>query len=167
MSLRTAHCSFAFCLGHRLLHYEGKCKNVHGHNCELEISVGSSNMTAEGFIMDFSALKEVAKTWIDDVLDHGFIANCYDSVVLDMLASEKLKYYSLTPGEMTLYYKAFKLSLPASDTALCNPTMENLVVFITYQISKLLDKKVPDVRILTVKLRESGSGWVEFNTGAN
>lgn len=162
MSLRSAHCSFAFCMGHRLLDYEGKCRNIHGHNCELEIAVTSETLTQEGFIMDFSALKSITKTWIDEYIDHGFIANSFDAVVLDLLNDQELKHYSLTPTEMKSYYEFFGLSFPNKDRTICNPTMENLVVFITYTITRLLKKASINVDIVSVKLRESGSGWVEF-----
>ena len=31
-----------FCYGHRLLKYDGKCKNLHGHNGVLEIDISSN-----------------------------------------------------------------------------------------------------------------------------
>jgi 6-pyruvoyltetrahydropterin/6-carboxytetrahydropterin synthase len=62
-----------FCYGHRLLNYEGKCRNLHGHNGRAIITLESSSLDALGMVMDFSKLKRVVGGWIDEALDHRML----------------------------------------------------------------------------------------------
>jgi 6-pyruvoyltetrahydropterin/6-carboxytetrahydropterin synthase len=62
-----------FCYGHRLLDYEGKCRHLHGHNGRAVIVIESSTLDARGMVMDFSDIKRVVSTWIDEHLDHRMI----------------------------------------------------------------------------------------------
>jgi 6-pyruvoyltetrahydropterin/6-carboxytetrahydropterin synthase len=64
---------FTFCAGHRLLGHEGKCQNLHGHNYVVEIYVTGQEQDAIGRILDFKALKQRCKNWLDDNWDHTFI----------------------------------------------------------------------------------------------
>lgn len=66
--------TFTFCYGHFLKDYEGKCKNLHGHNSNLEIEVsGIKNTDYPNMIIDFSNLKKIVKREVVDVLDHQFL----------------------------------------------------------------------------------------------
>ena len=62
-----------FCYGHRLLNYEGKCRNLHGHNGRAVITIESEQLDHRGMVLDFSDIKKVVSTWIDDHLDHRMI----------------------------------------------------------------------------------------------
>jgi len=62
-----------FCYGHRLLQYEGKCKHLHGHNGKAVITLEADALDRLGMVVDFSRLKEVVQTWIDQTLDHKMI----------------------------------------------------------------------------------------------
>lgn len=62
-----------FCYGHRLLNYDGKCKYLHGHNGRAVIVIESPSLDDRGMVMDFSDIKRVVSTWIDDNLDHRMI----------------------------------------------------------------------------------------------
>ncbi len=50
-----------FCYGHRLLNYSGKCRYVHGHTDRPVITI------------EFSDIKRVVSTWIDEELDHRML----------------------------------------------------------------------------------------------
>lgn len=70
---------FTFDSAHQLVGHDGKCANVHGHTYRLEIAlrgkvVDKEGHPKEGFVIDFSDLKKVAKDLIVDKLDHAFIA---------------------------------------------------------------------------------------------
>lgn len=67
-----------FCYGHRLLNYEGKCKNFHGHNGRVEVELESGKLDKRGMVFDFGDIKSVIKTWIDENLDHRMILNRKD-----------------------------------------------------------------------------------------
>ncbi|NMC22039.1 MAG: 6-carboxytetrahydropterin synthase, partial [Thermogutta sp.] len=62
-----------FCYGHRLLNYEGKCKNLHGHNGRLIVTFEVAGLDDRGMVVDFSDIKRVISQWIDDHLDHRMI----------------------------------------------------------------------------------------------
>ena len=63
----------AFCYGHRLLHYDGKCRHLHGHNGRAVITLESERLDGLGMVMDFGHLKRVVGGWIDESLDHKML----------------------------------------------------------------------------------------------
>ena len=62
-----------FCYGHRLTRYEGKCRNLHGHNGRVEIELLGEALDGRGMVADFGDIKQIMKAWIDENLDHGMI----------------------------------------------------------------------------------------------
>lgn len=70
-----------FCYGHRLLNYEGKCKNLHGHNGKAIIVLESESLDHRGMLVDFTDIKKHVAGWIDANLDHRMILNTADPVV--------------------------------------------------------------------------------------
>lgn len=70
-----------FCYGHRLLNYDGKCKYLHGHNGRAVISLATESLDPRGMVVDFSDIKKVVTSWIDDNLDHRMILHKEDPAV--------------------------------------------------------------------------------------
>ncbi len=70
-----------FCYGHRLLNYDGQCRHLHGHNGRIEVDIESDKLDARGMVVDFSDIKRVLKTWIDETLDHRMLLNKADPLV--------------------------------------------------------------------------------------
>lgn len=70
-----------FCYGHRLLNYDGKCRYLHGHNGRAVITIEAETLDVRGMVLDFSDIKRVVSSWIDDNLDHRMILNRDDPVV--------------------------------------------------------------------------------------
>jgi len=62
-----------FCYGHRLLNYDGKCKHLHGHNGRAVITLETAHLDPLGMVVDFSQLKRVIGTWIDEAFDHKML----------------------------------------------------------------------------------------------
>ena len=62
-----------FCYGHRLLNYDGKCRHLHGHNGRAQITIAAMNLDELGMVLDFSRIKQVVSSWIDETLDHKMI----------------------------------------------------------------------------------------------
>lgn len=63
-------------MGHRVPNHKSKCRNLHGHRYKIEVGVDDKLITTEGasdegMVIDFSDLKEVMMTEIDDIFDHG------------------------------------------------------------------------------------------------
>jgi 6-pyruvoyltetrahydropterin/6-carboxytetrahydropterin synthase len=74
----------AFCYGHRLLNYDGKCRHLHGHNGRAVISLEARELDAKGMLVDFSEIKHHIQRWIDDNLDHNLLL-CKDDPLLPLL----------------------------------------------------------------------------------
>ncbi|HWA96993.1 MAG TPA: 6-carboxytetrahydropterin synthase [Pirellulales bacterium] len=70
-----------FCYGHRLLNYAGKCRYLHGHNGRAVIVIEAPTLDDRGMVMDFSDIKRVVSTWIDENLDHRMLLHRDDPVV--------------------------------------------------------------------------------------
>jgi 6-pyruvoyltetrahydropterin/6-carboxytetrahydropterin synthase len=62
-----------FCYGHRLLHYDGKCRHLHGHNGRAVLTLASARLDDLGMVVDFTRLKRVVGAWIDEALDHKML----------------------------------------------------------------------------------------------
>jgi 6-pyruvoyltetrahydropterin/6-carboxytetrahydropterin synthase len=71
----------SFCYGHRLLHYDGKCRYLHGHNGRAAITLAADDLDALGMVLDFSRLKRVVGGWIDEHLDHKMLLHRDDPVL--------------------------------------------------------------------------------------
>lgn len=71
---------FSFETGHALYGYDGKCKNIHGHSYQLDVTVIGKPITDTsnpkwGMVIDFGDLKKIVKEEIEDVFDHATIFN--------------------------------------------------------------------------------------------
>lgn len=83
-----------FCAGHRLMNHPGRCRNVHGHNYEVDIEISSNKLLQreQGFVVDFSELNPI-KVWIDAAWDHGFLVQRNDVSLVKMLEDLDSKMY--------------------------------------------------------------------------
>ena len=70
-----------FCYGHRLLDYDGVCRHLHGHNAVAEIEVQTASLDARNMVCDFTDIKRIVKTWIDQELDHKMLLRHDDPIV--------------------------------------------------------------------------------------
>lgn len=72
----TLQTNASFDSAHFLKGYEGKCSNIHGHRWQVEVTVASEDVEAEGpirgMIVDFKTLKEDLKS-LADAFDHKLI----------------------------------------------------------------------------------------------
>ena len=68
----------SFSYGHRLVNYDGLCKNLHGHNARVEIELEADVLNKLGMVVDFVEIKEKLKNWIDENLDHRMLINKSD-----------------------------------------------------------------------------------------
>ncbi len=71
----------SFCYGHRLLNYNGKCANLHGHNGLAAITIESSQLDERGMVMDFAEIKATISRWIDETLDHRMLLHKDDPIL--------------------------------------------------------------------------------------
>lgn len=66
----TIHTQFA--AAHNLIHYQGDCENLHGHNWKVEATVCARELDHSGLAIDFKILKRETKR-ILELLDHKYL----------------------------------------------------------------------------------------------
>ena len=112
----------AFCYGHRLLNYDGKCRHLHGHNGRAVIVLESPHLDGRGMLVDFAEIKTKVQRWIDDNLDHNMLL-CREDPLLNVL---------LERGERVFVMDA-------------NPTAENIARLI---FDKAVDAGLPVAEVI-------------------
>ena len=115
--------SFEFAYGHRLLNYDGKCRYLHGHNGVVEIDVESSKLDNRGMVIDFNAIRDLIRRWVEDNMDHKMIL-CTKDPMVDLLRKFDQPLYLMED----------------------NPTAENIARHIYYQ-AKNQKLSVTEVRV--------------------
>jgi 6-pyruvoyl tetrahydropterin synthase/QueD family protein len=56
---------------HHVHGHMGACINVHGHTWKFEVGLEASELTPEGFVVDFKHLKNAVLEPCSELLDHG------------------------------------------------------------------------------------------------
>ncbi len=132
-------------LGHRLMDERFKCHSIHGHRVEVELHFGFSVTYDIGYCIDFKEIKRIAGEWLDDTLDHGFMANPQDQIVIDACNATNTKLYLMSLS---------------GDGEYCNPTAENSAKEIFLAISTLFEDN-KDLTLYKVRYIETANCWVE------
>jgi 6-pyruvoyltetrahydropterin/6-carboxytetrahydropterin synthase len=65
-----------FDASHRLLHYEGKCRNLHGHRWKVEVWIEGETAESTQILMDYNLIKMIIERF-----DHQVILNEADPMV--------------------------------------------------------------------------------------
>jgi 6-pyruvoyltetrahydropterin/6-carboxytetrahydropterin synthase len=78
---------------HRLLHYEGKCANLHGHRWKVEIWMAGEPDPLTHILIDYSMIKKIV-----DKYDHQIILNQDDPLVARIKEFHRV---ITTPGDPT------------------------------------------------------------------
>jgi 6-pyruvoyltetrahydropterin/6-carboxytetrahydropterin synthase len=76
LMVTTIYKEVFFDASHRLLHYEGKCRNLHGHRWRVEVWLTGEPDNRTGILVDFNVIKEVVERF-----DHQVILNRNDPMV--------------------------------------------------------------------------------------
>jgi 6-pyruvoyltetrahydropterin/6-carboxytetrahydropterin synthase len=79
-----------FDAGHRIPDHKSQCRHLHGHRYVIEITLSGnviqkSGDAANGMVMDFSQVKDLAKAHLVDAWDHAFLAFAGDTTIVDFL----------------------------------------------------------------------------------
>lgn len=61
-----------FAAAHNLLHYQGDCENLHGHNWKVEVTVQTATLDKAGLGIDFKILKKHTRQVMSE-LDHKYL----------------------------------------------------------------------------------------------
>lgn len=72
--------------GHRIPDHQSQCRHLHGHRYAIEITLAGeiirqTGSPLNGMVMDFSDIKNVVSTWIDEHLDHRMILHRDDPIL--------------------------------------------------------------------------------------
>lgn len=81
-----------FDAGHRIPDHKSQCRHLHGHRYVIEITLAGGIIdkegdAANGMVMDFSQVKDLAKKYLVDEWDHAFLVFVGDTQVVGFLAS--------------------------------------------------------------------------------
>ena len=130
---------FSFCAGHRLRNYQGKCANLHGHNYLVHFYISTETPDEQGFVLDFSEVKKLFGSWLDDNWDHSFILSKDDDEAIGAVTSVKNQ-------------RLFLLDE--------NPTAENMALYLLNEVGpKLL--KASEAQLQRVVLWETKDSFVD------
>lgn len=133
--------TMTFDMAHRLVGHKGKCKNLHGHTFQLEVTVSNRNGELDdmSMVMDFSDLK-AAWQKIEEQFDHiCMLERCLDN-------------RSLIAALIDTGVKVNIVSF--------SPTSENLAP----HIADLLNKELPkDVYVSHIRLWETPTSYVDYD----
>lgn len=125
-----------FCAGHRVLHHEGKCAHLHGHNYKVAIIAEAAGLDPVGRVIDFSVLKDRIGKWIEENWDHKFL-------LWDKDIAARTAVLMVNKPEATIL-------LPV------NPTAENLAQLLLMEIAPR-QMEGTGVRIIRVVVQETES----------
>jgi 6-pyruvoyltetrahydropterin/6-carboxytetrahydropterin synthase len=78
---------------HRLLHYKGKCANLHGHRWKVEVWICGEPDATTGILLDYNVIKQTIGKY-----DHQIILNRDDPMVPCI---EKFQHVITTDGDPT------------------------------------------------------------------
>ncbi|MCY2965379.1 MAG: 6-carboxytetrahydropterin synthase QueD [Planctomycetota bacterium] len=112
-----------FCYGHRLLNYDGKCRNLHGHNGKLEVLLGGETLDHRGMLIDFTDIKLLLRTWIEENLDHRMLLHESDPL-LPLLQAHDQPVFVMDSNPTAeniarvIYERALHLGLPIREVRL-------------------------------------------------
>lgn len=138
--MRTCTRKLEFDYGHRLLNHESKCAHVHGHRGTLEITCSAEALDAAGRVIDFSKIKEVVGGWVDNYLDHAFLANPHDEEIVAFLRKHDQRLFVMPEN-------------------LAEPSAENIAQLVLVRAKELL---LPfGVLLAHVRFYETPNGWAE------
>jgi 6-pyruvoyltetrahydropterin/6-carboxytetrahydropterin synthase len=138
---------FDFEMAHALQHYDGPCRNLHGHSYRLFVTVAGEPLNEgrnpkNGMVIDFGDLKRMVKDMIVNDLDHAVMIS--HEVPLDQLKDiDMLK---------KLHVVAYQ------------PTCENMVIDFAERIKSLLP---PGIELISVRLHETATSYAEWFASDN
>lgn len=141
---------FEFCYAHHLPEYEGKCKNVHGHNSIVEVTFEPIlHKYYPGMVIDFSEIKKHVQPIIE-VLDHKYL----NKDICPFIKADKYMIASHDPSASE-YFRNDCLKR----VCLFTPTAENIAMYFVNEIHK-----TPIGEGLTrVRVYETPDNWAEWN----
>ena len=100
--------TFEFAAAHHLPYHKGLCKNLHGHNYKLEITVTGpiqKKGPERGMVMDFGNLKRIIKKAILDEFDHCNLNSLFDNPTAEIMVKAFARQIQLYLGDNIIVVK--------------------------------------------------------------
>lgn len=120
-----------FSAAHRLIkNYQGKCRNLHGHNYRIFLTFNATKLDSNDFVTDFSEVKRVCNQWVKDHWDHAILVSSDDHPLLEFAKNNNQKYYVFPEGLNTtvevLAHHLYQIINPmvVQNIKAINPTIE-------------------------------------------
>src|SRR6056297_364927 len=137
---------FSFEMAHALRHYDGPCRNIHGHSYKLYVTIfgepiNDTNNPKHGMLMDFGQLKKLVNEEIVNLYDHALVVAENDERLDEM--------EGLFENIIASPYQ---------------PTCENLVADFAAKINKRLPK---GITVHSIKLYETATSYAEWYASDN
>jgi 6-pyruvoyltetrahydropterin/6-carboxytetrahydropterin synthase len=107
-----------FAAAHRLLNFQGKCEQLHGHNWKVEVFVRADRLDSAGLVRDFGEIKAMTQDVLNG-FDHHYL-NELIPFQQDNPSSEHIARYlfqELSRGLNDDRMKVSKISVWESDSA--------------------------------------------------
>jgi 6-pyruvoyltetrahydropterin/6-carboxytetrahydropterin synthase len=124
---------FTFAGGHRLSKHKGLCKNFHGHNYNIWVTIRAKKLNKDDMIMDFSTLKEHVNQIISP-LDHSLIVNSCDLDDLEDLQNKGMRIMTLGG---------------------CDPTAEMFSEYIFVRLKHTFNRLYKNIEVYQVEVFEN------------
>ena len=121
---------------HRISNYPGSCREIHGHNYKLSVTVSGEINSETDMVLDFKILKEIIKKAVIDRFDHSLILK---------INPENERIFSSYLGKI-IWMES-------------EPTAEQMLLWIASALSPLLPKKVS---LAKLKLHETSGSWASW-----
>jgi len=139
---------FHFEMAHALYGYDGRCRNIHGHSYNLDVTVSGTPLDQpghpkDGMILDFSQLKEIVKSNITQRFDHSLMVN-------RQMPEKKRELLAKTTDRLIIVD--------------FQPTTENIVIY----IAGILQQHLPShVFLYSIRLYETVTAYAEWFASDN
>ena len=132
---------FRWSMAHRLdPEYEGLCKNVHGHEYMLDVTMRADALDSHGMLVDFGMIKAVVGEMIKRDLDHAVLVSENDHVLLKFL-QEGDQRSAIIHGPTTA---------------------ESIVMFLAHIIQNLLIFAERGIQLTKLRLYETSDSWCDW-----
>jgi 6-pyruvoyltetrahydropterin/6-carboxytetrahydropterin synthase len=134
---------FGFEMAHALAHYDGLCRNIHGHSYHLDVTVKGAvlhdeNSSKNGMVMDFGELKQLVMDTVISKIDHALLLNRDSDTALIKTLQQHFDKVLLVDYQ---------------------PTTENMLADFARQIAAQLP---PHVTLERLRMSETDSSYAEW-----
>ncbi len=123
---------------HRLLHYQGKCANLHGHRWKVEVWIEGEPDATTNILIDYNTIKQIIERF-----DHQIILNRDDPMVPCI---EKFQQVMTTPGD---------------------PTSELLAVVFKDDLNKACKSQGINAKVTKIRVWESPNCYAESESSGD